>query len=63
MLYKARQFVNERTLISIYHAIFDSHLNYVSIVWDQTKSSIYRIYIIRKKALRTMHFKIKFDHF
>ena len=40
MLYKARQFVNERTLISIYHAIFDFHLNYVSIVWDQAISSL-----------------------
>ena len=31
-LYKVRQFVNEKTLISIYHAIFNSHLNYASIV-------------------------------
>ena len=38
MLYKVRQFVNQRTLISISHAIFDSHLNYGSIVWRQTKS-------------------------
>ena len=30
MLYKVRQFVNERTLISLDHAIFDSHLNYYS---------------------------------
>ena len=40
MLYKVRQFVNEKTLISIYHAICDFHLNYASIVWGQTKSSI-----------------------
>ena len=40
MLYKVRQFVNEKTLISIYHAIFDFHLNYASIIWVQTKSSI-----------------------
>ena len=32
MLYKVTQFVNERTFISIYHAIFDFHLNYNSIV-------------------------------
>ena len=43
MLYKDRQFVNQRTLISIYHTIFDSHLNYASIVWGQTKSSINRV--------------------
>ena len=62
MLYKARQFVNQRILISIHHAIFDSHLNYASIVWGHTKSSINRVFIIQKKALRTIHFKGKFDH-
>ena len=62
VLSKIRQFVNQRTLISIYHAIFDSHLNYASIVWGQTKSSINRVFIIQKKALRTIHFKGKFDH-
>ena len=51
MLNKVRQFVNVRTLISIYHAIFDSHLNHASIVWCQTKSSINRVFIIQKKAI------------
>ena len=41
---------------------FDCHLNYASIVWDQTKSSINRVFIIRKKAIRTIHFKGKFGH-
>ena len=62
MLYKVRQFVNEKTLISIYHAIFDSHLNYASIVWDQTKCSINRVFTIQKKVIITIHFKGKFDH-
>ena len=62
MLYRVRQFVNEKTLISVYHAIFDSHLNYPSIVWGQIISSINRVFIIQKKAIRTIHFKGKFDH-
>ena len=37
------------------------HLNYASIVWDQTKSSINRVFIIQKKALTAIHFKGKFD--
>ena len=37
MLYKVRQFVNERTKTSIYYAIFDFHLNYASIVWGRAK--------------------------
>ena len=37
MLYKVRQFFNEKTLISTYHTIFDSHLNYASIIWTKQK--------------------------
>ena len=62
MLNRVKQFVNERTLISVYHAIFDSHLNYPSIVWGQIIISINRAFIIQKKAIRTIHFKDKFDH-
>ena len=62
MLYRVRQFVNERTLISIYHVIFDSHLNYASIVWSQTKRSINRVFINQKNALRTIHPEGKYDH-
>ena len=59
MLYKVRQFDNERTSISVYHATFDSHLNYA---WGQTKSLINRVFIIQKKAIRTINFEGKFDH-
>ena len=62
MLYKVRYFLNARILISIYHEIFNSRLNYASIVGGQTKSSINRVFITQKKALRTFHFKGKFDH-
>ena len=41
---------------------FDNHLNYASIVWGQTKSSINRVFTTQKKAIRTIHFKGKFDH-
>ena len=49
-------------LDSFYHAVFDSHLNYASIVWDQTKSSFNRVFAIQKKAIRTIHVKGKFHH-
>ena len=62
MLYKVRQFVNEKILISIHHAIFDYHLMYTSVVWGETKSSINRVFTFQKKAIRTIHFKGKFDH-
>ena len=62
MLYKVRQFVNEKTLISIYHVIFDSHLNYAFIGWCQAKSSITRVFTIQKNVIRTIHFKGEFHH-
>ena len=61
MLYKVRQFVNEKTLISIYHVIFDSHLNYAFIVGAK-KSSINRVFTIQKNVIRTVNFKGEFHH-
>ena len=37
---KIRHFVNSSTLISIYHAIFESHLSYSLTVWAQNANSI-----------------------
>ena len=41
---------------------FSTPNDYVSISWGQTKSSVNRVFIIQKRALRTTHFKDKFDH-
>ena len=35
MLYKVRDFVNENILKSIYYTLFESHINYVCIIWGQ----------------------------
>ena len=51
MLYKVREFVNTRVLKSIYHAIFDCHLNYTNTLWDQNKNSLNLILNRKKKAL------------
>ena len=45
LLYKVREFVNTMVLKSIYHAIFDSNLNYANTVWDQKKSTKLLIFI------------------
>ena len=52
---KLRYFVNKDTLRSIYFALFQSHINYVSIVWGH-KNSQRRISILQKKALRILNF-------
>ena len=51
MLYKVREFVNTRALISVFHAIFDCHLNYANIVWSQNNSYLNRLFLLQKKAL------------
>ena len=52
MLYKVRQFINQKTL----------NLKYASIVWGKTKTSINRVFTIQKKAIRTIRFIGRFDH-
>ena len=56
MLSKVRHFVHKKTLKSIYRAIFESHLLYSCLVWEQNINSIKRLYILQKKSLRLMYF-------
>ena len=62
MLSKIRHYVDRKTLKLIYHAIFESHLYYASLVWAQNSSSIKRLYILQKKALRLMYFLKRNSH-
>ena len=42
---------------SVYYAIFESHLSYVSIVWSQNTNSVKRHHLLQKKYLRIMFFQ------
>ena len=54
-LAKLRHFVPPKTLTSVYHAIFNSHLNYGNQIWCQNQNSITnRIFILQKSAIRIM---------
>ena len=50
MLSEVRYFVHKKTLKSIYHAIFESHLFYSCLVWAQNINSIKR-FIFYKRNL------------
>ena len=63
ILYKVRDFVNANILKSIYYALFESHINYASIIWGQNISTINRFYILQKKALRIINFKERNAHY
>ena len=54
-LAKLRHFVSHKTLTSVYHAIFNSHLNYGNQIWGQKQNSVTnRISILQKSAIRIM---------
>ena len=56
MLCKFRHFINVATNISIYHAIFHSHLPYVCTGWGQILNSKHRINLLQKKAMWIISF-------
>ena len=56
ILSKLRHFIDTQTLKSIYHAIFEPHLYYSSLVWAQNSNSIKRLFVLQKKSLRIIYF-------
>ena len=60
--YTIRNFVNRHILRTIYFAIFDTHLNYGSLMWGQNLNVVSRIIIVQKKALRIMNFQSRDSH-
>ena len=61
-LLKIRNYVKMKALRNIYFAIFDSHLTYSCIVWVQNITTVNRLIILQKKALRNMNFKDQLFH-
>ena len=57
LLFKIRKFVEDKILRSIYFAIFESNLNYCSLVWAQNYNVINRLVILQKKAFRIMNYQ------
>ena len=62
ILFKIRNYVNPKVLRFIYFAIFESHLNYSSIVWAQNPGSLKCLIVLQKKALRIISFKPRNCH-
>ena len=64
MLSKVRHYVPEHELISVYHAIFSSHMTYGCQIWGQNSSSCHfkKIYQLQKKAIRIITFSGYKDH-
>ena len=58
MLSKIRHYVSYNTLISIYYAIFSSHMTYGCQIWGQKgNANRNKISILQNKMLKRIHFK------
>ena len=57
MLCKIHHYVNETTLRSTDHAIFQSHLPYVCTAWGQNIKYNHRISILQRKTMRVIPWK------
>ena len=62
LLFKMRTNVSLKILRSIYFAIFDSYLSYCCLVWAQNFSTIQRILILQRKAVRIINFQARNFH-
>ena len=56
MLSKIRYYVSRDVLLSLYYALFHSHLSYATNVWALNANSTKRILNLQKKAVRLMTF-------
>ena len=60
LLFKIRNYVNFNTLKSIYFAIFDSHINYANLIWEQNVNSAFRVVALQKNQPRNNHSSLLF---
>ena len=59
---KLQHFVNKYILVSLYHAIFHSHLAYLCLVRGQVKFYLERIILLQKRAIRILPSATYSDH-
>ena len=57
-----RKYVSLKILKSFYFAICDSYLSYCCLVWAQNCSTIQRMLILQKKAVRIINFQPRNSH-
>ena len=56
LLFRMQKYASFEILRSIYFAIFDSYSSYCSLIWAQNCSTIQRMVILRKKAVKIINF-------
>ena len=62
MLAKIRHYVCRETLINIYYAIFNSHINYCSLAWGKLPKYILdKVRSLQNNAMRLIYFKNRLE--
>ena len=55
ILYKARPYLNQKSMISLYYSFFHTYLNYGNIAWASTsKTKLKKLYSQQKQAVKTV---------
>ena len=57
LLFKIRNLINNSILRTIHFSIFESHLNYCSLVWSQNFNASNWLVVLQKEALRIINFQ------
>ena len=53
---KLRYYLNAKTLLQMYHALFNSKLQYAILCWGSTSSqNLYRLQVLQNRAIRNMN--------
>ena len=56
LLFKMSNSINLNTLKTTYYAIFDSHIKYANVVWDQNCNAVNRLSILQKRPWELLVF-------
>ena len=63
MLYKAKYYLNKRSLLVLYYSFIRIYSNYANIAWGSTnRTNIKKINSLQKDAIRIIHCKSRFAH-
>ena len=50
LLFKIRNLVNSSILRTMFFSVFESHLNYCSLVWSQNRNAINPLVVLQKSC-------------
>ena len=62
MLNQSKSFLPLKSRLQVYRSIFESHLNFASIVWSVSKNTISRLNSVQQKALRSVFLQPRRSH-